>query len=73
MPDLPADSQPGDTPPFLPGVPKLTEEGAVASRLPLVADRAGIQREASVADIPLTDRGDSSPLAEREEAGDLPR
>ena len=68
LPDSRADSQPGDTPPFLLGVPKLTEEGAAASRLPLAADMADTQREASVADTLLTDMADSSPLAEQAEA-----
>lgn len=72
-PGLPADSPPGDTSPFLPGVPKLTEEGAAASRLPLAEDMADTQREASVADIPLTDTADSSPLVEPAEAEDLLR
>ena len=71
--DLPADSQPGDTPPFLLGVPKLTEEGAARSQLPLAADMADTQREASVADTLLTDMADSSPLAEQAEAEDLLR
>lgn len=71
--DLPADSPPGDIPLFLPGVPKLTEEGAAASRLPLAEDMADTQREASVADTLLTDMADSSPLAERAEVEDLLR
>ncbi len=63
----------GNTPPFLPGVPQLTEGASAAFRPSLAADKADSQREAPVADIPLTDMGDSSHLAEREEAGDLPR
>ena len=73
LPGLPADSPPGDTPPFLPEVSKLTEEEAAASELPLAADKADTQREASVADSPLLDTADSSPLAERAEGGDLLR
>lgn len=72
LPDLPADTLPGDTPPFLPEVLKLTEEEAAASRLPLAADKADTQQEASVADNPLTDTADSSRLAEQAEAGVVP-
>ena len=72
LPDSRADSQLGDTPPFLPEVPKLTEEVSVAYRPYLAADKADTQREASVADILLTNMADSSPLAEQAEAGVVP-
>lgn len=67
-PGLPADNPPGDTPPFLPGVPKLTEEEAVAFRLPLVAGKADSRRAESVADNFPAEIEDSFLTVERAEA-----
>lgn len=44
----------------------------MAYRPYLAADKADTQREASVADILLTNMADSSPLAEQAEAGVVP-
>lgn len=69
-PGLPADNPPADTSPFLPGVPKLTEEDAVAFRLPLVAGKADTQRAESVADNFPAEIEDSFLLVERAEVED---